>query len=63
MLLLMGTLGSRQPLNIISWMTVVAPVNHPKSLRNRCVIVVFGGVIVLLLCLFHSLVKGFLSQG
>ena len=29
------------------WMTVVTPTDRPKSVLNRCAIVVFGGVIVL----------------
>ena len=35
--------------NKTSWMTVIAPTGHlPKSVRNRCVIEVFGGVFVLI---------------
>ena len=33
--------------NHTSWMTVVTPTDRPKSVRNRCVIEVFGGVFVL----------------
>ena len=31
-------------------MTVVTPTDRPKSVRNRCVIEVFGGVFVLSRC-------------
>ena len=33
--------------NHTSWVVVVSPTDRPKSVRNRCVIEVFGGVIVL----------------
>ena len=33
--------------NHTSWMTVATPTGHPKSVRSRCVIEVFGGVFVL----------------
>ena len=33
-------------------MAIVIPTYHPKSVRNRCVIEVFGGVFVLSLCFF-----------
>ena len=32
--------------NHTSWMAIVAPADRPKSVRNRCVIEVFGGVFV-----------------
>ena len=35
-------------LNHTSWVAIVTPTDHPKSVRNRCVIEVFGGVCVLL---------------
>ena len=31
-------------------MAIVTPTDRPKSVRNRCVIEVFGGVFVLSLC-------------
>ena len=34
-------------LNHTSWVSAVTPTDHPKSVRNRCVIEVFGGVFVL----------------
>ena len=37
-----GTLLTR--FNHTSWMAVVTPTDRPKSVRNRCVIEVFGGV-------------------
>ena len=33
-------------------MTAVTPTNRPKSVRNRCVIKVFGGVGILSRCFF-----------
>ena len=33
--------------NHTSWMVVVTPTDRPKSVRNRYVIEVFGGVFVL----------------
>ena len=38
--------------NHTSWMAVVTPTGLPKSVRNRCVIDLFGGVFVLSLCFF-----------
>ena len=34
-------------LNHTSWMAVITPTDRPKSVRNRCVIEVCGGVFVL----------------
>ena len=34
-------------LNHTSWMTIVTQTDRPKSVRNRCIIEVFGGVFVL----------------
>ena len=36
--------------NHTSMVTIITPTNHPKSVRNRCVIEVFGGVCVLSRC-------------
>ena len=36
----------RKRCNHTSWMTVVTQADRPKSVRNRCVIEVFGGVFV-----------------
>ena len=48
LLRLVGRLGTRKPVfNHTSWMTVVTPTARPKSVRNRCVIEVFGGVCVM----------------
>ena len=33
-------------------MAIVTPTDHPKSVRNRCVIEVFGGVFALSYCFF-----------
>ena len=36
--------------NYTSWVAIVFPTDRPKSVRNRCVIEVFGGVFVLSRC-------------
>ena len=36
---------ARKPVNHTSWVTVVTPTDRPKSVRNRCVIEVFCGVV------------------
>ena len=41
-----------KPVNNTSWADVVTPTDRPKSVRNRRVIELFGGVFVLSLCLF-----------
>ena len=43
---------ARKPVNHTSWVAVVTPTDCAKSVRNRCVIEVFGGVFVLLGLLF-----------
>ena len=35
----------RKPVNHTSWVAVVTPTDHPKSVRNRCVIELFCGVV------------------
>ena len=47
-----GKVGSVKPVNHTSWMTVVTPSDRPKSVRNRCVIELFGDVFVLSCCPF-----------
>ena len=44
-----------------SWVAIVTPADRPKSVRNRCVIEVFGGVfcVVTLLFGFFCRCKGF----
>ena len=37
-------------INHSSWVAVVTPTDHPKSIRNRCLIEVFDGVFVLSYC-------------
>ena len=54
LLRLVGRLGTRKPVNHTSWMTVVTPTDRPKSVRNCCVIEVFGGVFVLSFCFDFS---------
>ena len=50
LLRLVGTLGSRNPFSQTSWVAVVTSNDRPKSVHNRCVIEIFGGVFVLSLC-------------
>ena len=48
--------------NQTSWAAVIAPTDRPKSVHNRCVIEVFGGVFVLSCCFLDFLwVYGLLS--
>ena len=47
-------LGSRKPVNHISWEVIVTPTDGPKSVRNPYVIDVFGGLFVLSHCFFWS---------
>ena len=39
-----------KPVNHTSWVTVVTQTDRPKSVSNRCVINIFGGVFVLPVC-------------
>ena len=43
---------THKPVNHTSWMTVVTPSDRPKSVRNRCVIELFGDIFVLSCCPF-----------
>ena len=36
---------ARKPVNHTSWMAVVTPTDRPKSVRNRCLIELFCGVV------------------
>ena len=45
LLRLVGRLSTGIPVNHTSWMAVVTPPDRPKSVCNRCVIAVFGGVL------------------
>ena len=48
--------------NHTSWVAIVTPNDRPKSVRNRCVIENFGGVLVLPRCfLIFSVIVGLLS--
>ena len=38
---------TRKPVNHTSWVAVVTPTVHPKSVRNRCLIKIIGGIFVL----------------
>ena len=44
LLRLMGR-WARKPVNYTSWVAVVTPTDRPKSVRNRYVIELFGGVV------------------
>ena len=46
-----GKVGPLNQVNHTSWVAVVTPTDRPKSVRNRCVIELFCGV-VLSLCPF-----------
>ena len=45
LLRLVGGLGAPKRFNHTSWVTVVTPANRPKSVHNRYVIEVVGGVL------------------
>ena len=36
---------ARKPVNQTSWVAVVTPTDRPKSVRNRCLIELFCGVV------------------
>ena len=53
---LLRLLGGWDPVNRFndtSWVTIVTQTDRPKSVRNRCVIEVFGGVFVLSRCFLN----------
>ena len=50
LLRLVGRLSARKPVIHTSWVTAVTPTDRPKSVRNSCVIKVFGGVFMLSRC-------------
>ena len=43
-----GKVGPVNQVNHTSWVAVVTPIDRPKSVRNRCVIELFCGVVVTL---------------
>ena len=47
-----GNVGPVNPVNHTSWITVVTPSYRPRSVCNRCVIELFGDVLVLSCCPF-----------
>ena len=51
-----GRVGPVNRFNDTSWLTVVTPTDRPKSVRNRSVIELFGGVFVFSFCLFDMAV-------
>ena len=40
-----GKVGHVKPVNHTSWVAVVTPTDRPKSVRNRCLIELFCGVV------------------
>ena len=40
-----GKVGPVKPVNHTSWVAVVIPTDRPKSVRNRCLIELFCGVV------------------
>ena len=40
-----GKVGSVNQVNHTSWVAVITPTDRPKSVRNRCVIEFFCGVV------------------
>ena len=50
LLRLVGRLALVNRFNHTSWVTAVTPTDRPKSVRNSCVIKVFGGVFMLSRC-------------
>ena len=40
-----GKVGPENQVNHTSWVAVVTPTDRPKSVRNRCVIELFCGVV------------------
>ena len=47
-----GRLGPVNQVNHTSWVTVVTLTDRPKSVRNRCVIELFCGVVCVVTALF-----------
>ena len=43
---------ARKPVNHTSWVALVTPTDRPKSVRNRCLIELFCGVICVVTCPF-----------
>ena len=40
-----GNVGPVKPVNHTSWVALVTPTDRPKSVRNRCLIELFCGVV------------------
>ena len=49
---------ARKPVNHTSWVAVVTPTDRPKSVRNRCLVELFCGV-VCVVTLHFCLCRGF----
>ena len=43
---------ARIPVNHTSWVALVTPTDRPKSVRNRCLIELFCGVVCVVICPF-----------
>ena len=44
---------ARKPVNHTSWVAVVTPTDRPKSVRNRCLIELFCGVVCVVTLPFY----------
>ena len=44
---------ARKPVNHTSWVALVTPTDRPKSVRNRCLIELFCGVVCVVTCPFE----------
>ena len=45
-------MGPVKPVNHTSWVALVTPTDRPKSVRNRCLIELFCGVVCVVTCPF-----------
>ena len=43
---------ARKPVNHTNWVALVTPTDRPKSVRNRCLIELFCGVVCVVTCPF-----------
>ena len=43
---------ARKPVNHTSWVALVTPTDRPKSVRNRCLIELFCGIVCVVTCPF-----------
>ena len=45
-----GKVGPVKPVNHTGWVALVTPTDRPKSVRNRCLIELFCGVVCVVTC-------------